>query len=228
MVWQGRLRVRLIACMHGESRLIGLRGDLPWRLAPDLAHFRKKIAGGATVIGRKTVEEALRTHPQGLPCHSVCVLSRSGWSRPARISSDVSGGDSSRFLSAPCLLKALQMLEGRPAPPSGTVWILGGAGVFREALPLAESLSLTRIVEGFDPQLAGANEPSTEPVYFPEEWQDFFELASSSDVGALVNSNDQDTGDSGNPLHETLFDAESGLTYRFEEFIARRKSNVLS
>lgn len=73
----GAPRLRLLACMCQRSRLIGLRGDLPWKLAPDLAHVRGLLAEdpGAAILGRATFEEALRTHPHGLPCRPVAVLS---------------------------------------------------------------------------------------------------------------------------------------------------------
>ncbi|CAE8617218.1 unnamed protein product [Polarella glacialis] len=193
MALQAPLEIRIITCMCSRSRLIGLRGDLPWRLAPDLAHFRQLTAGGAALIGRKSYEEALQTHPSGLTSSPVCVLTRSG---------NFSRSDGT-VVTASSVKQGLQTMQCIPRPLSGIVWVMGGAEIFREALSSAKAISMTLITDGFDSQAAGVDEPDAEAVYFPAEWQEFFE---------------PDEACSG----ESHFDPDSGLTYEFREFVARR------
>ena len=51
----GASRIGLIvAC--SENGVIGMQGDLPWRLPDDLLHFMRSTKGHAVVMGRKTFE----------------------------------------------------------------------------------------------------------------------------------------------------------------------------
>eukprot|EP00445_Apocalathium_hangoei_P017984 CAMPEP_0203900278 /NCGR_PEP_ID=MMETSP0359-20131031/42573_1 /ASSEMBLY_ACC=CAM_ASM_000338 /TAXON_ID=268821 /ORGANISM="Scrippsiella Hangoei, Strain SHTV-5" /LENGTH=211 /DNA_ID=CAMNT_0050823699 /DNA_START=45 /DNA_END=680 /DNA_ORIENTATION=- len=201
------LRVRLAACMCQRTRLIGLRGDLPWRLDPDLQYFRSLLAAhrGAGILGRATYDEAIRTHPEGLPLRPIVVLT----SRPM-VAGD--GAANCGVSSAASLGEALAQLQDTAAswasPESGSavVWVLGGASAYREALPVAASLSLTLITGGFDAAAAGAGPPCARAAYFPEGWEDYFVL----DPSAVTP--------------ESRFDAASGLTYEFHEYIPRRKA----
>lgn len=136
----GSVVIALIACID-NNRLIGIDGKLPWHLPADLAHFRRLTMGHAVVMGRRTYESI------GGPLggRTNIVLSRARDGVPWRES----------------LAEAIE--------EAGDVFVIGGADVFAQALPVADSLCLTRIRHTF-PVGEGA-------VYFPE-W-DGFRLAAS-------------------------------------------------
>ncbi len=109
-----------------ENRVIGRDGGLPWHLSKDLKRFKKLTLGHALVMGRKTFESIGRP----LPRRRSVVLSRDPVYRPP-------GAETAGSLEG-----ALARLakEGE-----AEVFVIGGAEVFAEALPLAERLYLTRV-----------------------------------------------------------------------------------
>jgi dihydrofolate reductase len=106
--------------------VIGRDGTIPWRLPEDQAHFRACTSGATVVMGRRTWDSlAERFRP--LPGRRNVVLSRRPyWSAP--------GAE-----PAPDLLAALALAAG------SDVWVIGGAAVYAEALPLADRVERTEI-----------------------------------------------------------------------------------
>jgi len=121
-------RVNLIVAW-GHNRVIGRAGKLPWHLPADLRHFRQTTMGHPIVMGRRTWESIGRA----LPGRRNIVITRNpAWSAP--------GCESARGLGA-----ALAMCAGE-----AEVFVIGGAQLFAEALPLAQRLFLTEIDADFD------------------------------------------------------------------------------
>lgn len=127
--------IALVAALD-EARLIGVGGRLPWHSRADMAQFRALTMGHAVVMGRRTYESI------GGPLggRTNIVLSRERDGVPWRES----------------LAEAIE--------DAGDVFVIGGADVFAQALPFADSLCLTRIRHTF-PAGDGA-------VYFPA-WSGF-------------------------------------------------------
>ena len=122
-------RVALIVAMD-EKGVIGRGGRLPWRQPADLMHFKVLTMGKPILMGRKTFDSIGRP----LPGRKNIVLTRDvAWSRE-----DVT--------IARTLEEAL-----RQAQPASELMVIGGADIFRAALPVAQRIYLTRIhanVEG--------------------------------------------------------------------------------
>ena len=108
-----------------ENGVIGRDNALPWRLASDLRRFRALTAGKPVIMGRKTHASIGRL----LPGRRNIVVTRTGSVLPG---AEV----------APSLPDALRMAE-RDAPEE--VCVVGGGELFREALPLAGRVELTRV-----------------------------------------------------------------------------------
>ncbi len=129
-----------------ENHAIGYGNKLPWHLPADFAHFKEITTGHPVVMGRLTFESIGRP----LPGRQNIVLSRDPDYEPAGVETAYS-------------------LEGAISKAHGdTVFVLGGAKVFEEALPLASRIYLTRVhavVDGdtfFDPDLSHWLEESEE------------------------------------------------------------------
>ncbi len=118
-------RVTLIVAMTDDG-VIGLDGQLPWRLPEDLRRFKAQTLGKPVIMGRKTFESIGRPLPQR---HNI-VLTRQR---------DFSVGDPAVTIVAD-VESAL-----RAAGEVPEVMIIGGAEIYRLALPLAERLVLTRV-----------------------------------------------------------------------------------
>ncbi|HTO68736.1 MAG TPA: dihydrofolate reductase [Myxococcota bacterium] len=107
-----------------ENRVIGRAGALPWRLPDELAHFKRVTLGKPVLMGRHTFVSIGRP----LPGRRNVVLSCEPSFAPA-------GVEVARDLGA-----ALALLTG-----AAEICAIGGAAVYREALPRAQRIHLTRV-----------------------------------------------------------------------------------
>lgn len=116
-----------IIVAKGENNVIGKDNDLPWHLPSDLKHFKEATKGHHVVMGRKTFESL----PKPLPGRTHYVISRNtAYQVPAGHAVFPSLKDA--FLAAK--EKGLDQL-----------FILGGAEIYKEALPHAHELIITEV-----------------------------------------------------------------------------------
>jgi dihydrofolate reductase len=118
---------RSLIVAAAENGVIGRRGELPWRLSADLQRFKSLTMGHAILMGRKTFESIGRP----LPGRRMIVFSRQADYRVKGV--EVVGSLKEGF---------------RRAAEQGETetFVIGGAEIFREALPLADQLYLTRVL----------------------------------------------------------------------------------
>lgn len=133
------MKISIIVAMT-DRRVIGRGGRLPWHLPADLRRFKQLTMGHHLVMGRKTYESIGRP----LPGRTSIVLTRQANYQPAGA------------LVAAGLDEALELA------PDDDVFIIGGAEVYRMALPRADRLLVTRVeadVEGdtFFPEFSAAS-----------------------------------------------------------------------
>jgi len=135
--------ISIIAAV-AENRAIGLNGKLLYWLPADLKRFKALTTGHTIIMGRKTFESL----PKGaLPNRRNVVLSRSNQDFPG----------AERFSS---LTEALTSCL-----PEEEVYIIGGASVYAEALPLADRLCLTEVHD------TPAEADAFFPAFNPDEWK---------------------------------------------------------
>ncbi|WP_062465036.1 dihydrofolate reductase [Demequina soli] len=140
--------------VHGRP-VIGLDGAMPWHLPEDLAHFQALTRGHTVIMGRRTWESL---PPRFRPL-------------PGRVNVVVTSGDAPEGAFRASSLDDALAVAAEHAP-AGVRWVIGGAGLFAEALAVAEALEITEIdavVEGdtFAPDLTADNwavDASTEPA----------------------------------------------------------------
>ncbi len=118
----------LIAALASNG-VIGNRGTLPWHLPEDLRFFKAQTLGHSVIMGRRTWEAIGRP----LPGRRNIVVTRSP------------GFAATGALVASSLDAALELCEGE-----GAAFVIGGAQLYRDALPRAERLVLTEIHRAFD------------------------------------------------------------------------------
>jgi dihydrofolate reductase len=115
-----------------ENDVIGRDGGLPWRLPADLRHFKAVTLGHAILMGRRTFASIGRP----LPGRRNLVLTRSA---------DLAAAGCEIVHS---LAAAVAAVGG-----GGPLMVIGGAEVYRLALPLVERIHLTLVhtsIEGGD------------------------------------------------------------------------------
>lgn len=138
-----RMDILLIAAMS-TNRIIGKNGVTPWHIPEELGFFRTTTMGNPIVMGRKTFNAL----PGPLPGRENIVLSRDPRFQPP--GATIAGS----------LQEALEHCSGQPK-----VFIIGGAQVFRESLPLATGIILSVL----DREVAGdVSFPEIDPHIFQE------------------------------------------------------------
>jgi dihydrofolate reductase len=107
-----------------ENDALGCEGTLPWDWPEDRAHFERETRGHTVIMGRRTYEET------GAPLadRRTIVVSRTMAPR-----SDVE--------VVPSLTHAIKIARAFDDEP----FVLGGVGVFEEALPYVTRVLLTRL-----------------------------------------------------------------------------------
>lgn len=147
------MRVSMIVAMT-KDRVIGSGGGLPWRIPGDLTHFKSLTLGKPVIMGRKThvsIGGALPGRP------NIVVTRDPGYASEGV--AVVHGLDD-----------ALRLAEEGGADE---VMIIGGAAIYRLALPVAERLYVTEV----HAEVAGN-------TYFPDTRDDAWREVSRQDHAA--------------------------------------------
>ena len=109
-----------------ENGLIGRDGDLPWRLSADLKQFKKLTMGHHMIMGRKTFE-------------SIGVL------LPGRHTVIVTRQMDFQFEGATVVHSIEDAVQHARGQGDQLPFVVGGAEIYRLALPLVTDLFLTRV-----------------------------------------------------------------------------------
>ncbi len=129
------MTLALIAAVS-DNGVIGRDNKLPWYIPGDLRYFKQVTLGKPVVMGRKTWESMNRA----LPGRTNIVITRQPdyLAEGARVVPDLAGGIE--------LAESVALIDG-----VDEIMIIGGAEIYRLALPLADRLYLTEVhaeVEG--------------------------------------------------------------------------------
>ena len=140
------MTISLIAAV-ASNRAIGKDNQLLWQLPEDMRYFRETTRGKTVIMGRRTWE-SLPARFRPLPERHNIVVTRD----PNYVAEGATIAHS--------LPDAIAAIGG-----DAEVFVIGGAELYRQSLPLAQRLYLTEIAQAF----AG-------DVFFPEiqsaEWRE--------------------------------------------------------
>lgn len=131
--------------------VIGIDNKLPWRLPSDLKLFKNKTKGKTVVMGRNTYD-SLPDNSKPLPDRVNIVLTHSH----TKIGSEV-------------LNLSLGMKEVYELSADHDFWVIGGASVYRQALPYVDEIHHTAI------HLELESNPNN-IVFTWDDYKDSFEL----------------------------------------------------
>ncbi|PLT34952.1 dihydrofolate reductase [Bacillus sp. V5-8f] len=135
--------ISLLVAMD-ENRVIGKDNKLPWHLPADLQYFKNVTMGHPIVMGRKTFESIGRI----LPGRENVIVTRNIEFRPEGVS----------------VLNSIDEVIKLAESTVEEIFVIGGAEIFKEILPVADRLYITEIHHVF----AG-------DTFFPEineaEWE---------------------------------------------------------
>ena len=120
--------ISLIAALS-QNRVIGKDNDLPWRLPDDMKHFMQTTSGHHVIMGRKNYD-SLPEKFKPLPNRTNIIVTRQ-----------------KEFKAKDCIV--VNSIEAGVAIAAANqeteLFIIGGAQIYEQALPLAQRLYLTEI-----------------------------------------------------------------------------------
>ena len=117
---------------RARNGVIGKDQQMPWHLPEDLAHFKRVTLGQPVIMGRKTWD-SLPARFRPLPGRLNIVITR-------QIDWQVEGA-----LRANSIEEAVRLCVDVP-----DAWIMGGAEIYRQAAPLANTAVVTEIDADFE------------------------------------------------------------------------------
>jgi dihydrofolate reductase len=135
------LSIVVAADEHGG---IGRGGKLPWHLPEDLRRFKARTMGKPVIMGRKTWESIGRPLPGRT---NIVVSGQAGLVIPG------------------CTVAGSFEAALAAAGPAPEVCVIGGAEIYRKALPVADTIYLTRVH-------ASVEADTFFPALAPAEWEE--------------------------------------------------------
>jgi len=130
---------------RARNGVIGNKGQLPWHLPEDLAHFKRTTLGQPVVMGRVTWE-SLPEKFRPLPGRSNVVVSR-------QVSFSAPGAQVVSSLEAAMAL----------FPLTEVIWLIGGAQLYAQGLSLAPQIVVTEIDADYEGDAFA-------PALSPSDW----------------------------------------------------------
>ncbi len=136
--------ISIIAAI-GNDWVVGINNKLPWDLPADMEHFRQKTLGKPVIMGQKTFESIGKPLPGRT--NIVLTLDENFHPQGCTIAHSIEEA-----------LEAAKDFE--------EVMICGGVSIYKQFLPLADRMYLTRIENDFEGD-----------AFFPEfDWEDWKEV----------------------------------------------------
>lgn len=149
--------ISLIAALT-ENRVIGKNNDLPWRLPDDMKYFMRTTSGHYVIMGRKNYDSLPNSY-KPLPNRTNIIITRQY-----------------NFKASGCMVvHSIEAgVEIARSNDEKELFIIGGAQIYEQALPLAHRLYLTEIKA----EISG-------DTYFPEidkdQWEEASRVAHAAD-----------------------------------------------
>ena len=123
--------VTIIAAI-ANNRCIGKDGKLPWHIPEDLQRFKETTMGHTVIMGRKTWEsipEKFRPLPGRL---NIVVTRQADYPLPADVE------------------RSTAIAETIALHRSENLFVIGGADIYSQAMPLADRLLITEVDQVVD------------------------------------------------------------------------------
>lgn len=155
----------IVAC--SENNVIGSEGGLPWNLPEDMKFFRDTTKGHIMIMGRKTFASF---NGRALPNRYHIVITRDPTAQ------SFPSTESSPVVFVRSLEEAIAHAKPLTARWGDEVFIIGGGEIYKQSLPFADKVYLTRI-----------HQPFQGDTVYPEIDEKVFSLAQRRDVETPIS-----------------------------------------
>ncbi|MCP1199655.1 dihydrofolate reductase [Notoacmeibacter sp. MSK16QG-6] len=156
-----------IVVAAAENGTIGRNGEMPWRLSSDLKRFKQITMGCPIVMGRKTFESIGKPLPGRL---NVIVTRNYDWEAEGALRA---GSLEAAIDLATAHIESAERQacdEGEDGP-NLSVCIIGGGEIYSQALAIADTIHMTRVLETIEGD-----------ARFPTISEDAFERIHAEDI----------------------------------------------
>lgn len=145
------------------NNVIGRENSLPWHLPQDLKYFKAQTLGKPIIMGRKTFESIGKPLPGRT---NIVVTRQAEWACPKGVLIACSLDDA---------VTRAKVVASESPEPLEEIMVIGGAELYRGALPRADRVYLTRLEKDFKGD-----------AYFPElsprEWKQISAISGASEA----------------------------------------------
>jgi dihydrofolate reductase len=178
--WLLLMQIIIIVAMTAD-RVIGRAGRLPWHEPEDVKHFKRTTVGHAVIMGRKTFESIGKPLPDR---RNIVVTRDRGYAERLQSSANRLVESTSATVPAGVCAPLQPAGDARPTTTTldvvhslddaielcrrrceDTAFVIGGAQIYEQALPIADEMIVTMIDR---PGLTG---DAYFPQWNPAEWQ---------------------------------------------------------
>ena len=119
------MKISLIAAMS-ENRVIGHGNDIPWKIPEEQTLFRRYTMGCRVIMGRKTYESIGKPLDGRL---NIVVTQKTHYEAPGCV-----------------VVHSIEEGLNQGGGYADEVFVIGGESLFRETIPMANRIYLTRIL----------------------------------------------------------------------------------
>ena len=114
---------------RSKNNVIGKNGRIPWQIPGEQKQFKELTTGNLVIMGRKTYEEI--GYP--LPNRKIIVVSTT------------KKFEGENLATACSVKEALMLAREKLDATNKNIYIAGGYGVYKEALPLVDAMYITEV-----------------------------------------------------------------------------------
>ena len=144
------LSISIVAAV-AKNDVIGWNNEIPWNIPRDLRHFKRLTKGHTVIVGRKTYRSIIERLGHPLTDRLTIVITRQqNFPAPKGCQAVTSWKE------------ALEKARGK-----GEVFVIGGAEIYRLAIPYAQLMYITKI----HTRCSGN---AFFPIYNISEWQEIY------------------------------------------------------
>ncbi len=112
---------------YTKNRVIGNKGQIPWRIKGEQRRFKELTTGNVVIMGRRSYDEIGRP----LPNRFTIVVSKTA------------NYEAENCVTCASLSEAIEYAKKNH--PDKNIYLSGGAGIYKEGLPLCEKLFVTEV-----------------------------------------------------------------------------------
>jgi dihydrofolate reductase len=152
--------MKILIAAAAENNALGKDNQLVWHLPDDFKRFKQLTTGHYIILGRKTFE----SFPKPLPNRTHIIITRQ-----------------KNYIAENCIIANSVEEALKKAPKNETVFIIGGAEIYKQTIDIADKIELTRVhtvadADAFFPEIDPTKWVLEQETYHPKDEKHNFDF----------------------------------------------------